>query len=44
MGKLPAPGELAPDFELFDSTGTGHRLSESVAETSLVVLFFRGYW
>ncbi|MBV9157127.1 MAG: redoxin domain-containing protein [Acidobacteriaceae bacterium] len=44
MNRLPAPGEFAPDFELLDSTGTQRRLSELVAQTPLVLLFYRGYW
>ena len=44
MGKPPAPGELAPDFELPDSTATPRRLSNLVTSGPLVLLFYRGYW
>lgn len=44
MGKLPARGELAPDFELPDSTGAQRRLSDLVKENPLVMVFYRGYW
>jgi peroxiredoxin len=40
----PAIGESAPDFELPDSQGAPHRLSEIVAARPLVLLFFRGPW
>ena len=40
----PAPGELAPDFELSDSTGARHHLSGLVAQSPLVLLFYRGDW
>ncbi len=43
-GKTPAPGETAPEFELPDSTGRPRRLSELIAERTLVLLFYRGYW
>jgi len=40
----PQPGETAPDFELPDSAGTPHRLSELCASSPVVLLFFRGHW
>ncbi|HET9743100.1 MAG TPA: hypothetical protein VFQ00_10150 [Terriglobales bacterium] len=43
-GQMPAPGDLAPDFELPDSTGTLRRLSELSAPGTLVLLFYRGNW
>jgi thioredoxin-dependent peroxiredoxin len=43
-GKMPGAGDLAPEFELSDSTGTPRRLSELVAETPIVLLFYRGAW
>jgi peroxiredoxin len=44
MAKLPAAGELAPDFELPDSMGAPRRLPQLVAEGPLVLLFYRGHW
>ncbi len=41
---LPQPGEIAPDFELPDSTGVPRRLSELVAERPCILIFYRGYW
>lgn len=40
----PQPGEIAPDFELPDSTGAPQRLSDLCAESPVVVVFFRGHW
>jgi peroxiredoxin Q/BCP len=42
--KLPNTGEIAPDFELPDSTGTPRRLSDLVSQGSLALVFFRGHW
>jgi len=42
--KMPAAGELAPDFELPDSTGTTRRLSELLSRGTLVLVFYRGDW
>lgn len=42
--RTPQPGEIAPDFELPDSTGVPRRLSALAAERSLVLIFYRGYW
>jgi peroxiredoxin len=42
--KTPEIGEIAPDFELPDSLGVVHRLSDEVAARPLVLLFFRGPW
>jgi peroxiredoxin len=43
-GKLLAVGEIAPDFELRDSTRKLQRLSSLTAQGPLVLLFYRGYW
>lgn len=42
--RTPQPGQIAPDFELPDSTGTLRRLSTLVAERPLILIFYRGYW
>ncbi len=42
--KALQPGEIAPDFELPDSTGTPQRLSELCAANPLVLVFYRGHW
>ncbi len=44
MGKVPAAGEVTPDFELPDSTGVLRRLSELLSQGSVVLLFYRGHW
>jgi peroxiredoxin Q/BCP len=44
MGKMPAAGEVAPEFQLPDSTGAPRRLSELVSQAPLVLLFYRGDW
>jgi hypothetical protein len=44
MGKMPAAGEVAPEFELPDSTGAPRRLSKLVSQGPLVLLFYRGDW
>ncbi len=41
---MPQTAEVAPDFELPDSTGERHRLSSLVENQSLVLIFYRGYW
>lgn len=43
-GKTPARGEIAPDFELADTSGQPRRLSDLAAQGTLVLLFYRGYW
>jgi peroxiredoxin len=43
-GKMPLAGEVAPEFELPDSTQTQHRLSVLVSRGRLVLLFYRGAW
>lgn len=43
-GHVPQPGEIAPDFELSDSTGAPHTLSQLVAERPRVLIFYRGHW
>jgi peroxiredoxin len=40
----PKIGEVAPDFELPDSTGALRELSELTARGPLVLLFYRGHW
>ncbi len=40
----PKPDEVAPEFELSDSTGTLRRLSTMVAGGPLVLVFYRGHW
>jgi peroxiredoxin len=41
---MPAAGDVAPDFELPDSTGKLRRLSELLSQGTLVVVFYRGDW
>jgi peroxiredoxin len=43
-GKIPAAGDVAPEFELPDSTQTPSRLSDLVSRCRLVLLFYRGAW
>jgi len=42
--KTPAVGQIAPDFELADSTGTARRLSGLVVQNPILIVFYRGYW
>jgi peroxiredoxin len=42
--QIPQTGQIAPDFELPDSTGAPRRLSALVAERLRVLIFYRGYW
>jgi peroxiredoxin Q/BCP len=44
MGKVPVTGEVAPEFELPDSTRVPRRLSELVSQGPVVLVFYRGYW
>jgi peroxiredoxin len=44
MRKTPEAGEIAPDFELQDSTGARRRLSELVSESAVALIFYRGDW
>jgi peroxiredoxin Q/BCP len=44
MYSTPARGEIAPDFELPDSSGAIRRLSELTSQGPLVLLFYRGSW
>jgi peroxiredoxin len=44
LAMTPQAGEIAPDFELPDSTGTLRRLAELAAFGPLVLLFYRGHW
>jgi peroxiredoxin len=40
----PQQSERAPDFILPDSTGVRRRLSDLLADRSLILIFYRGYW
>jgi len=40
----PNVGEVAPDFALVDSIGVKRSLSELVAGTPRVLIFYRGHW
>jgi len=40
----PQVGALAEDFTLSDSTGTSRTLSSLLADGSLLLIFYRGYW
>ena len=42
--RTPAPGEVAPDFVLPDSTGAVRRLSDLVRERPCILVFYRGHW
>jgi peroxiredoxin len=42
--KTPAPGDLAPDFSLSDSTGATVTLAELTADLPCVLVFYRGHW
>ncbi len=44
MASVPIVGELAPEFELPDSTQVPRRLSDLVLHGRLVLLFYRGSW
>lgn len=37
-------GALAEEFTLSDSTGTPRTLSSLLADGSLLLIFYRGYW
>ena len=43
-GKMPMAGEVAPEFELPDSTQTPRGLSDLVSGGRVVLLFYRGAW
>lgn len=43
-GKVPKNGEIAPEFELPDSTGALRRLSDLISQGALALVFFRGHW
>jgi peroxiredoxin len=43
-GKMPVAGDVAPEFELPDSTQTPRRLSDLVSRGHVVLLFYRGDW
>ena len=40
----PEVGEAAPDFELPSAAGAVHSLSATVAEHTVVLVFYRGFW
>ncbi|HYL59532.1 MAG TPA: hypothetical protein VEU51_11725 [Candidatus Acidoferrales bacterium] len=40
----PAVGDIAPEFELPDSTGATRRLSDLCASGACVMFFYRGHW
>jgi peroxiredoxin len=42
--KALQPGEIAPDFELPDSTVAPQRLSDLCKLNPLVLVFYRGHW
>jgi peroxiredoxin len=44
MAKVLIACELAPEFELPDSTRVPRRLSELISHSPLVLLFYRGNW
>jgi peroxiredoxin len=44
MASVPIAGELAPEFELPDSTQAPRRLSNLILQGRLVLLFYRGSW
>ena len=44
MATVPAAGEIAPEFELPDSTRAARRLTDLVSSGGLVLLFYRGDW
>jgi len=43
-GNIPAAGEIAPDFDVPDSTGAARTLSELCASGHCVLVFYRGHW
>lgn len=40
----PDVGQVAPDFEVADSSGAARRLGELVGDGQLVLVFYRGHW
>ncbi len=42
--KNPAPGDIAPDFSLSDSTGATVTLADLTADAPSVIVFYRGHW
>ncbi len=40
----PRVGDLAPDFFLQDVTGQGVRLTDSIGNGHIVLIFYRGGW
>ena len=41
---LPKVGDIAPDFEIVDSEGHLHRISEYQGKEQLVLVFSRANW
>jgi len=37
-------GDVAPEFEVLDSTGAKRRMSELAAAGPVIFLFYRGHW
>lgn len=43
-GATPKAGDVAPEFEVLDSTGATRHMSELVAAGPVILLFYRGHW
>jgi len=41
---MPAAGDVAPEFDLPDSSGARVRLSQLIAQQPWVLVFYRGGW
>jgi len=44
LRKMPAVGEIAPEFSIRDSTGAERTLSQLAAGGLCVLVFYRGHW
>ena len=44
MDAVPKTGDMAPAFELPDSTGQAQTLGGLLKEKNLLLIFFRGVW
>ena len=44
MGTIPKAGDMAPEFELPDSTGQVRTLEDLLKDDNLHLVFFRGMW
>ena len=44
IAKPVGVGEIAPDFTLVDHHGRKVTLSESKTKSTVVLVFYRGYW